>query len=121
MQEDLYDINGNAIAYIDYSDQNTIYLWNGVPVDYLDNSNAIYGFNGMHIGWYDQGYVRDLNGYIVGSNRQKCRVLTRIPPLKSLKHLKPLKSLQQLRKMKPIYKLSYSSIPLPQFLTLGSK
>lgn len=121
MQETLYDIYGNPIAYLDSSDGNTIYLWNGVPVDYVDFNNAIYGFNGSHIGWYDQGYVRDLNGYIVGSNLQRARTLTKMAPLKSIKHLKPLKSIKEIARLKPLYKMAYSSIPLPQFLALGSK
>lgn len=35
MEETLYDLEGNPIAYIAY-DNNTIYLWNGTPVAYLE-------------------------------------------------------------------------------------
>lgn len=36
MQETLYDTVGNPIAYLDIYDGNIIYLWNGIPVDYVE-------------------------------------------------------------------------------------
>lgn len=121
MQETLYDTVGNPIAYLDIKDGNTIYLWNGIPVDYVESDGAIYGFNGTHIGWYDKGCIRDLNGYIVGFNRQKANVLLKRMPLKSLKQLKPLKSVRQLRRLRAFNRMSKSSMPLSQFLSKGVK
>jgi hypothetical protein len=121
MQETLYDIDGNPIAYLDTDDGNTIYLWNGIPVDYIEQDGAIYGFNGQHIGWYLSGYIYDNKGYIVGFNRKSARKLVKLSPLKSLKHLKPLKSLRQFRHFKPILRNVYSSLYLSQFLILGAK
>jgi len=38
----------------------TIYLWDGKPVAYFSRENAdVYGFNGMHLGWFVGGIVRD--------------------------------------------------------------
>ncbi len=45
----LFDSKGEAIAYIDTSDELTIYLWDGDPVAYLYDDH-VYGFNGKHLG-----------------------------------------------------------------------
>ena len=47
----LFDRDGSPVAYIDTSDNYTIYLWDGTPSAYLADSSAtnsltIYGFNG---------------------------------------------------------------------------
>ena len=36
----LFDSDGEAVAYIDTSDDFTIYLWKGKPVAYLDNTSV---------------------------------------------------------------------------------
>lgn len=119
MQETLFDISGVPVAYLDHNDFNTIYLWNGNPVSYIDDANRIYGFNGMHLGWFENGYVRNLQGMIVGYNRNACPVLTKLEPLKSLKKIKPLKSLKQLSRLKPIFSKTQASEYLTLFLSKG--
>jgi hypothetical protein len=60
-------LDGEAVAYIDTDDEDlTIYMWNGVPVAYLvadGQTFSIYGFNGEHLGWFEDGIVRDQQGY----------------------------------------------------------
>ena len=62
----LFDSKGEAIAYIDTSDELTIYLWDGDPVAYLYDYDHIYGFNGKHLGWFIDGIVWDNKGNVVG-------------------------------------------------------
>ena len=66
----LFNSEGDAVAYIDVSDEdNTIYLWNGTPVAYLfseSNYYNIYGFNGNHLGRYEDGIVRNGDGDAIG-------------------------------------------------------
>lgn len=121
MKETLYDNTGTPIAYLDTNDRNTIFLWNGVPVAYIDKDYAVYGFNGMHLGWYFNGYMRDLNGFIVGFNRQSASIIVKVSPFKSFKMTKPVKSVKQIRRIKPIWKKSNSTLCLSQFLANGMK
>ena len=59
----LYDRNGTPAAYID-SDGEHIYLFDGKPAAYL-NEDAVYGFGGTQYGWFEKGWIRDLDGYCV--------------------------------------------------------
>lgn len=54
-----YDSHGKAIAYL-HDDGIHIYLFNGRPVAYL-YGDAVYGFNGHQFGWFEDGWIRDLN------------------------------------------------------------
>lgn len=121
MKETLYDNNGTPIAYLDKDDGNTFYLWNGVPVAYLDKAYAVYGFNGMQLGWYFNGYMRDLKGYIVGFNKQSVSIEVKASPIKSFKMTKPVKKIKQIIRTKPIWKRNNSVICLSQFLANGIK
>lgn len=61
----LYDMDGEAAAYIDTEDRNTIYLWSGEPAAYVLKRGSIpeiFGFNGRHLGWLEKGIVRDHGG-----------------------------------------------------------
>ena len=61
----LFDANGAPVAYIAPDEEWAIYLWNGKPVAYLEHDGdafSIYGFNGKHLGWFDEGVVRDHQG-----------------------------------------------------------
>ena len=121
----LFDSNGRPTAYIDVENEMTIYLWNGHPVAYLVPSNdgfSIYGFNGNHLGWLDDGIVRDHKGLGVGFVKGAVsNVQTKLEPLKKLKKLTPLKSLRKLEPLRPLDKPKFSDIPLKIFLGLGSK
>lgn len=121
MKETLYDNNGTPVAYLDKDDGNTFFLWNGVPVAYLDEDYAVYGFNGMQLGWYFNGYMRDLKGYIVGFNKQSATIVVKVSPLISIKMMKPVKSIKQIRRIKPIWKRNNSATCLSQFLASGIK
>lgn len=119
----LFNSEGEAIAYIDAEDEDLcIYLWNGTPVAYLEPEGSafnIYGYNGEHLGWFEEGIVRDHDGYVVGFIEGAVNIFTEFEPFKAFKKLKPHKSLQEFAPMKPIYRDQFSSTPLSLFLMSG--
>ncbi len=121
MQESLLDKNGNAVAYIDYNDDNTIYLWNGTPVAYLDSENKIYGFNGKHLGWFEDGILWNHNGYKSGFNKNSVPVFAKFEPFKTFKQFKPFKAFKEFSKVKPFKSSTVSDESLEQFLTNGKR
>ena len=116
----LYDITGEAVAYIDTDNDMNIYLWRGEPVAYLDGQ-SIYGFNGKHLGWLKKGILRDNNGYAVGFMEGATNKLTKLEGLKGLQRLEPLKSLQSLEPLEPLEKSQWAPTPLAIYLSIGKR
>jgi hypothetical protein len=58
-----YDCSGAAIAYLD-EDAESIYLFDGTPVAWLDDY-SIYSYSGKHKGWLIDSWVRDHDGRCV--------------------------------------------------------
>ena len=118
----LFDARGKAVAYLALDDEMTIYLWAGKPVAYFSGDNAgdfhVYGFNGMHLGWFVGGIVRDHEGNAACAVKELLQ-LPELEPLKSLKQLKPLKSLTQLAPLRPIFTTSWGYVPCRFFSDRG--
>jgi len=120
----LIDSDGDAIAYIDTDDEdNTIYLWNGTPVAYLSPKSSyydIYGFNGNHLGWFEDGIVRNEDGDVVGFQKGAVSgVYTNYEPYKSYKKYKPYISYKSYAPYKPYYSNRFSSESFVLFLKRG--
>ena len=113
MNSDLtfYDRYGVPIAYTD--DGINIYLFSGKPVAYLEQ-NVIYGFKGRHLGWFDNGWIRDLKGFCVFFNDNAfggpIKPIKHIKPIKGIKQIKPIKSIREIQKIKPIFHSSWSEL-----------
>lgn len=119
MEESLFDVLGRPTAYISYDDENTIYLWDGRPVAYQEPDKTVYGFDGKHLGWYEDGLIRNINGEIVGFNRLAADVYIGYEPYKSYKHYRPYRRYKEYPHYKPYYKYSKSKESLSQFLLAG--
>ena len=87
----LYDSSGVAVAYLTYDA--TIYSWLiGAPVAYLVDGH-VYGFNGRHLGWYEDGVLISNEGTRCGFTAQKLQVQAQqFPPLKGMKEILPFKN-----------------------------
>ena len=115
----LFNSKGDAIAYIaDDSDQ-TIYLFEGKPVAYIDGED-IYGFNGKHLGWWSKGIIRDQKGYAIGAKKGAISMSTNYEPYKGYKGYKPYKSYKEYAPYKPFESSSWSQESLKSFLLKGS-
>jgi len=118
----LFDYNGRATAYIAGDGNNTIYLWNGRPVAYIffdKGDYHIYGFNGRHLGWFDEGIVRDNRGEAVGAEKSAHPKRTRAEPEKSAKREKPVASLRGFAPIKPVFSKKWSKTSLNIMLSQG--
>lgn len=118
METTLFDINGYPTAYIAYQEDNTIYLWDGMPTAYL-YEDIIYGFNGYPIGWFVNGIVRDRGGLIVGFTREASPIFLHYEPYKSYKKYRPYRHYKRYAGSKPFWHNAKSSIPLREFLLQG--
>lgn len=122
----LYNANGEPTAYIDASQSDLpIFMYDGTPVAYLKTASGnyfhIYGFNGKHLGWLEDGRVLDHQGYVAGFQRGSMPKYTRSEPYKYCKKYKPMKSYAQSAPYKPYSKRSFGNTSLSLLLLSGQK
>lgn len=117
----LLNQRGATVAYIDRSDDGTIYLWSGIPTAYL-NGTSIYGFNGRHLGWFADGIVRDSGGRRAGYIEEALAVYGGTPlhlAEKGPKGPKPVPLPEEPAPPKPVYLDMPSPVPLGELLRRG--
>lgn len=106
-----YNKNGKAIAYLSERDDETIYLFNGTPVAYIYDC-CVYSFKGKHIGWYENGWIYDNNGYCVfftqNATGGPVKPVKSVMPVRSTTRVKPIKSVKAIKPVKPIKRLSWN-------------
>ena len=115
-----YDSRGSATAYLDLSAGLTFYLWSGEAVAYLDD-DSLYGFNGKHLGWYQNGLVYDRSGGVVAAPASAFSEPLSPAPPRSPKGLRPLKGLKELKPLKPLFGRAWSTMPPEVFFLLGTR
>lgn len=117
-QKTLFDSRGVPIAYIDYDDDLIIYAFSGTPLAYL-NENNVYGFNGKHLGWFENGFLWDHSGLRAGFTQEVSPVFTQFEPFKRFKKFKPFKSFRQATPFKPFKNTGYIEMSLKFWLERG--
>lgn len=60
----VFNKNGKAAYFLD-KDKIHIYDWDGKPAAFVEKG-AIFNFKKKHLGWYDEGWLRDPDGKCVG-------------------------------------------------------
>jgi len=110
----LYDSRRQAVAYLGADDSRTVYLWSGEPVAYLVDE-SIYGFNGRHLGWYENGVILDHDGNVVASPAIAFRKPVQAAPARGLKGVTPSKGPTQSTPVKPTLASSWSDLSARDF------
>jgi len=85
MEKSLFNSKGEPVAYISDDLSKVIYLWDGHPVAYLYDYH-VYGFNGLHLGWFIDGIVYDPNGNRIGFTSTTCPITVFKEPGKAKKY-----------------------------------
>jgi len=117
----LFGKSGDPQAYISAPEGNTVYSFGGEPLAYIDAKNNIYGFNGVHLGWFEDDVVWDQKGLRVGFTSKTCPVFTQFEPFKGFKRFKPFKAFKQFAPFKPFKSQVFSESDLIEFLRRGSR
>ena len=107
MAIDFYSKSGESVAYTE--DEQHIYLFSGRPVAFL-SGDAVYSFSGKHIGWFEDGWIRDREGKAVFFMSDAYG-----GPIKPVKRVKPVKGVKRVKSVKPIKALSWSDLSGEQF------
>lgn len=115
----LFSTMGVPKAYIAHEDDNTIYSFDGRPLAYIDQQTNVWGFNGRHLGWFDDDILWDHGGRRVGFTAETCPTYRQFEPFKGFRQFKPFKAFRQFAPMKPLKSYSNSEIELLAFLVQG--
>ncbi len=114
----LYDRRGIPTAYIAANDENTIYLWTGEPTAYLYEDH-LYGFNGHHLGWFQDGILWDYEGIAVGFTRETLTASPKDESSKAPRAAKPARQVRDVPPDQPALTLSVYTTLLSTFLQTG--
>lgn len=112
-----YNWHGQPTAYTE--NDVDIYLFTGEPVAYL-NGDAVYAFDGRHLGWFSKGWVRDLNGCCVfftedASGSGPAKPAKYACPAKYAKYAKPAKCAREARHARAVNSVGWSQLSGRQF------
>ncbi len=115
----LFSREGRPVAYIDYTGEPVIYLWSGHAVAYLCKTH-VYGFNGRHLGWFEDGVVINHHGERIGFTKNRCPGKPKTEPVKMDKLMQKIKSIKEMAPLKPMISISTSRENLVSFLNSGA-
>lgn len=112
----LYDQHGNAVAYVE--PDGVIYLYEGTPVGYIE-AEDVFAFDGRHLGWYLQGWVRDHHGGCVffteAAQGGPVRPVRAVRPVRGVRGVRPVRGVRQVRPVRPVMGIGWSRVSGPQF------
>jgi hypothetical protein len=111
-----YDGTGCPVAYS--NDEENVYMFSGEPVAYL-KGNSVYAFDGSHLGFFTDGWVRDHQGFYVffteNAKGGPPKPLRALKPLKSIRKIRPVRGVRALRPLRPLRQLAWSPLSGAQF------
>lgn len=118
----LYDASATAAAYI-VGDTLSVHLWSGEPIAYLEqdpfgDSFSVYSPFGRHLGWFDEGFIWDHDGRIVGFMGGALDATLREPPRGEhlFSHLPLLRRPREAAPLRPLWRYTWSSTGLAHLL-----
>ena len=118
---DLYNLEGEAVVYVDTDEELAIYTWGGSAVSYLVDECGqgcfyIYTWGGSHIGFFEKGIVYDLHGKIVGSQRGALKMTYYATYAKYAQYAQYAKYARYAAYAKPAYSTQPSNWDLEAFM-----
>ncbi len=110
--ETLYNAEGRAVAYVD-DDGESIYLYDGTPAGFL-HEGGVYAYSGRFLGWFEQGWVRDVHGHAAFFTEKASggpvRPVRQVRPVRGVRQVRPVRGVHELKPVKPVSSLSWSPL-----------
>ncbi len=86
---------------------------NGSSLAWIDKQGNVYGYDGNHLGWYENGCIRGHDGGVMAWQRNAKNLgvippIPQIPPILSIPKIEPIRPIPSIPPIKPIPKLDWS-------------
>lgn len=86
---------------------------NGSSLAWIDKQGNVYGYDGNHLGWYENGCIRGHDGGVMAWQRNAKNLgvippIPQIPPILSIPKIEPIRPIHSIPPIKPIPKLDWS-------------
>lgn len=111
----LFNQSGTPTAYIDKTRKNTIFLWDGHAVGYIEE-DQVFSLKGEHIGWFEDDVFYSAEGYKLAATKWACPMVTSYEPNKSDKFPFMLAVKADTNKIKKTLKNAYGRETLVEYL-----
>jgi hypothetical protein len=85
------------------------------------DEDSLYGFNGQHLGWLQNGAVYSHDGNVVVATAARFTDPVQSPPPKGPKEYKPYKDYKEYRPYKPVFNNTWSEMTARAFFLQGKK
>ena len=126
LQVALYDRDKEAVVYIDFGDDATLYAYDGEPVAFIHAEEAVFRFNGTFVGWYSDGVLYDKTGYAAGAGhgivRGAINTVSTFPErVKGVKGVKPVKPFVEDAFARPVCFDTWSEQTLSELLGVAEQ
>lgn len=110
--EALYDQAGRVYAWLDTA-TGRIHGRRGENLAFLDG-NSIYDWRGRHIAWWQDGHIRDRQGYAAlftanATNLGVVRPVRAVSPIRPVKAVAPVRPIKQAKPVRPVKRLAWST------------
>jgi hypothetical protein len=114
--EALHDRGGRVYCWFDEESGHFISL-RGDNLAFIDG-NSIYDWNGRHVGWWQDGHIRDRTGAVVlltadAQNMGVTKPVRAVHPVKPVRHVAPVKPIKDARPDRPASRLAWSAAGMP--------
>jgi hypothetical protein len=115
----LLDQAGKTVGYVDAQRRDTVFLADGRPVAYL-SGGSLYGFNGAHLGWVENGVLWNHGGEAMGTVHAAEDSKALLAGIKPGSYAAPRRLMRDIEPLKPEFQAGSSQESLEQLLAQGS-
>ena len=108
--EALYDRTGAVYAWL--HETGKIYGLSAENLAFI-NQNHVYDWTGAHIGWWQDGHIRDAHGAVAvftaeATNMGVVRPVRAVRPVRPIRAISPVRPIKAVSPVKPVRQLSWS-------------